>query len=223
MKKKLFLFFVAGIAVGFAGFVQDVYFDPGSLSQYQHVHWTFLPIVSSNYYRQRLHYFVRRKRCFLNLAPKLETSGTRIVRELEDFKETLDKSTTCRQIKVLALDLWGQWIATGRRDKASRLTVWFQIPENVRRIEQAVDWEQAKQSFPSIEDPFFFDRDFDETLESDIVSKPISDETLVSKPSSTATRPARVRYAWDHYPDCDLVSADGLPVGPFELPVGPAR
>ena len=26
-----------------------------------------------------------------------------------------------------------------------------------------------------------------------------------------------VRYAWDDYPDCNLVSADGLPVGPFEL------
>ena len=26
-----------------------------------------------------------------------------------------------------------------------------------------------------------------------------------------------VRYAWDDYPDCSLVSADGLPVGPFEL------
>lgn len=195
MKKKLFLFFVAGIAVGFAGFVQDVYFDPCSLSQYQYVHWTFLPIVSSDYYRHRLLFFVRRKRCFLNLAPKLETSGTRIVRELEDFKETLDKNTTCRQIKVLALDLWGQWIATGRRDKASRLTIWFQIPENVRRIEQAVDWEQAKQSFPSIEDPFFFDRDFDETLESDIVSKPISDETLVSKPSSTAGRTSPIAAA----------------------------
>jgi sialate O-acetylesterase len=33
----------------------------------------------------------------------------------------------------------------------------------------------------------------------------------------------RVRYAWDDYPDCDLVSADGLPVGPFELESGPAR
>ena len=26
-----------------------------------------------------------------------------------------------------------------------------------------------------------------------------------------------IRYAWDDYPDCSLVSADGLPVGPFEL------
>ena len=32
-----------------------------------------------------------------------------------------------------------------------------------------------------------------------------------------------VRYAWDDYPDCDLVSADGMPVGPFELESGPAR
>ena len=33
--------------------------------------------------------------------------------------------------------------------------------------------------------------------------------------------PARVRYAWDHYPDCNLKTAAGLPVGPFELPVDP--
>ena len=35
--------------------------------------------------------------------------------------------------------------------------------------------------------------------------------------------PVAIRYAWDDYPDCDLVSADGLPVGPFEIPVGRAR
>ena len=33
--------------------------------------------------------------------------------------------------------------------------------------------------------------------------------------------PVRVRYAWDHYPDCNLKTAAGLPVGPFELPVAP--
>ena len=38
-----------------------------------------------------------------------------------------------------------------------------------------------------------------------------------------AAESVRVRYAWDDYPDCDLVSADGMPVGPFELSVGPAR
>ena len=47
--------------------------------------------------------------------------------------------------------------------------------------------------------------------------------TVGTSASDPATRPVAVRYAWDHYPDCDLVSADGLPVGPFELPVGPAR
>ena len=41
--------------------------------------------------------------------------------------------------------------------------------------------------------------------------------------SVPAQRPVCVRYAWDHYPDCNLVSADGLPVGPFELPVDPER
>ncbi len=35
--------------------------------------------------------------------------------------------------------------------------------------------------------------------------------------------PVAIRYAWDDYPDCDLVSADGLPVGPFELSVDPER
>ena len=31
--------------------------------------------------------------------------------------------------------------------------------------------------------------------------------------------PVRVRYAWDHYPDCNLKTAAGLPVGSFEIPV----
>ena len=35
--------------------------------------------------------------------------------------------------------------------------------------------------------------------------------------------PVAIRYAWDDYPDCDLVSQDGLPVGPFAIPVGCAR
>ena len=35
--------------------------------------------------------------------------------------------------------------------------------------------------------------------------------------------PARVRYAWDDYPDCNLVTEAGLPVGPFELPVDSER
>lgn len=53
------------------------------------------------------------------------------------------------------------------------------------------------------------------TAEGDIVT--------IGSDGDPATRPVSVRYAWDDYPDCDLVSADGLPVGPFELPVGPAR
>ena len=47
------------------------------------------------------------------------------------------------------------------------------------------------------------------------------DTVRVSVPQGM--EPVRVRYAWDDYPDCDLVSQNGLPVGPFELPVGPAR
>ena len=47
--------------------------------------------------------------------------------------------------------------------------------------------------------------------------------TIGRADADPATRPITVRYAWDDYPDCDLVSAAGLPVGPFELPVGPAR
>ena len=47
------------------------------------------------------------------------------------------------------------------------------------------------------------------------------DTVRVSVPQGM--EPFRVRYAWDDYPDCDLVSEAGLPVGPFELPVGPAR
>ena len=31
--------------------------------------------------------------------------------------------------------------------------------------------------------------------------------------------PARVRYAWDDYPDCNLVNGDALPAGPFEADV----
>ena len=32
-----------------------------------------------------------------------------------------------------------------------------------------------------------------------------------------------VRYAWDDYPDCNLVNDDGLPCGPFELEIEPQR
>ena len=33
--------------------------------------------------------------------------------------------------------------------------------------------------------------------------------------------PVRVRYAWDDYPDCNLVNGEGLPCGPFELEIEP--
>ena len=33
--------------------------------------------------------------------------------------------------------------------------------------------------------------------------------------------PVRVRYAWDDYPDCNLVNGEGLPCGPFELEINP--
>ena len=33
--------------------------------------------------------------------------------------------------------------------------------------------------------------------------------------------PVRVRYAWDDYPDCNLVNGEGLPCGPFELEIKP--
>ena len=33
--------------------------------------------------------------------------------------------------------------------------------------------------------------------------------------------PALVRYAWDDYPDCNLVNGGGLPCGPFELEIKP--
>ena len=49
------------------------------------------------------------------------------------------------------------------------------------------------------------------------------DTVTIGADGAPATGPASVRYAWDDYPDCDLVSEAGLPVGPFELHVGPAR
>lgn len=49
------------------------------------------------------------------------------------------------------------------------------------------------------------------------------DTVTIGADGDPATGPASVRYAWDDYPDCDLVSQNGMPVGPFELSVGPAR
>ncbi len=33
--------------------------------------------------------------------------------------------------------------------------------------------------------------------------------------------PAKIRYAWDDYPDCNLVGSNGHPVGSFELAIAP--
>ena len=30
-------------------------------------------------------------------------------------------------------------------------------------------------------------------------------------------KPEKVRYAWDDFPDCNLVNGENLPCGPFEL------
>ena len=36
-----------------------------------------------------------------------------------------------------------------------------------------------------------------------------------------ATAAEIARFAWDDYPDCNLVNGDGLPCGPFELEIKP--
>ena len=52
----------------------------------------------------------------------------------------------------------------------------------------------------------------------------VKDAVIVGDSESVPDQqPVRVRYAWDDYPDCNLVSADGLPVGPFELSVDSER
>ena len=62
------------------------------------------------------------------------------------------------------------------------------------------------------------------TAEGDTVTIGADGDTVtIGADGDPATGPVSVRYAWDDYPDCDLVSQNGLPVGPFELPVGPAR
>lgn len=49
------------------------------------------------------------------------------------------------------------------------------------------------------------------------------DTVTIGADGDPATGSASVRYAWDDYPDCDLATEAGLPVGPFELPVLQAR
>lgn len=49
----------------------------------------------------------------------------------------------------------------------------------------------------------------DATISGDLVS--------VTVPENFA--PVKVRFAWDDYPDCNLVNGDNLPCGPFEFPI----
>ena len=47
---------------------------------------------------------------------------------------------------------------------------------------------------------------------------------LALPPNTDPESVTAVRYAWDDYPDCNLVNGDGLPCGPFELEVAtPSR
>lgn len=45
---------------------------------------------------------------------------------------------------------------------------------------------------------------------------------LKSAPNTDPKSVTAVRYAWDDYPDCNLVNGDGLPCGPFELEAKPS-
>lgn len=49
-------------------------------------------------------------------------------------------------------------------------------------------------------------------------AKIVKDSIVISVPAGMT--PVRVRYAWDDYPDCNLVSAEKLPCGTFELKIG---
>ncbi|MGI5869985.1 MAG: sialate O-acetylesterase [Kiritimatiellia bacterium] len=46
----------------------------------------------------------------------------------------------------------------------------------------------------------------------------IMNQTVALK-TPDGMKPAKVRYAWDDYPDCNLVNGENLPCGPFELAV----
>ena len=48
-------------------------------------------------------------------------------------------------------------------------------------------------------------------------AKIVKDKVAVAVPDGL--KPVKVRYAWDDYPDCNLVNGEGLPCGPFELEV----
>ena len=45
----------------------------------------------------------------------------------------------------------------------------------------------------------------------------VKDKVVLAVPEGM--KPAKVRYAWDDYPDCNLANAEGLPCGSFELVV----
>ena len=44
---------------------------------------------------------------------------------------------------------------------------------------------------------------------------------LALPPNTDPESVTAVRYAWDDYPDCNLVNGEGLPCGPFELEIEP--
>ena len=48
-------------------------------------------------------------------------------------------------------------------------------------------------------------------------AKIVKDKVAVEVPDGM--KPAKVRYAWDDFPVCNLVNGEGLPCGPFELVV----
>jgi sialate O-acetylesterase len=53
------------------------------------------------------------------------------------------------------------------------------------------------------------------------VSASILEEGHVALLGDEVSTPARVRYCWADSPICNLYDSTGLPVGPFEIPVGP--
>ena len=48
-------------------------------------------------------------------------------------------------------------------------------------------------------------------------AKAVKDKVAIAVPNGL--KPAKVRYAWDFFPDCNLVNGEGLPCGSFELEV----
>lgn len=51
-----------------------------------------------------------------------------------------------------------------------------------------------------------------------VEAKIVKESVVLSVPAGM--EPVRVRYAWDDYPDCNLVGAEKLPCGTFELEIG---